>query len=259
MQAVIAVCVAIVFIGIFHITSEKLFTELPRKKSWEVYQKKYITDFLSNDNEKILETATEPGHVAYHTPNKLAEMLRNPTLQKILPAIVNIGIKPSSIVISEKSFVTNGGLYHTTKPVNYKPFFGSYSGLGDASTGELLLEYPAIPGVHSLSLAVAGYPLQESMQLFVKTGTGQKIPIKVPFNPQETWQEVVFENPGVPFSIVAVDGSPTTWLAIGLPTPIGRLSVWTKWLLSHWWIFGGAGLGFFVYSFLLRESRNYSY
>jgi len=258
MQAVIAICVAIVFIGIFHITSEELFTEIPRKKSWELYQKKYITDFLSNDNDKIFGTATEPGHVAYHSPNKLAEMLRNPTLRKILPAIVNIGIKPNSIVISDKSFVTNGGVYHTTKPVNYKPFFGSYSGTGDSSTGELLLEYPAILGVDHLSLAVAGYPLQESMQLFVKTGTGKKIPIKVPFNPQETWQEVVFENPGVPFSIVGVDGSPTTWLAVGLPTPIGRLSLWSKWLLSHWWIFGGAGLGFFVYSFLLRGSRNFS-
>jgi hypothetical protein len=257
MRASVAMGVAIMFGGIFHITSEKLFTDIPNRKSWEFYQKKYITEFLFNGDDKNFATASEPGHISYHTPKRLTEILNNPSLQKILPSILNMGITPSGIFNSEKTFEKNGGVYHTTSPLNYKPYFGSYTGIGDASTGELRLQYPALPGVPFLSISVAGYPRQEGMQLCVKTETGQNIPMHIPFNPQETWQEVVFKNPGVPFSIVAVDGSPSTWLAIGLPVPIGRISLWTKELLYKWWIFGALGAGFFASSFLLVGSSNY--
>jgi hypothetical protein len=98
------------------------------------------------------------------------------------------------------------------------------------------------------------------MELFLEKENGNKIPIPVPADPRETWHEVVFKNPGEPFSIVALDGSPSTWLAIGLPTPIGRLSLWTKWSLAHWWLFGAIGVGCFVARFLFNstESRKLS-
>jgi hypothetical protein len=94
------------------------------------------------------------------------------------------------------------------------------------------------------------------MGLVLVTPDGKQKPIQVRENPKETWHEVVFSNPGTAFSILAVDGSTKTWLAFSQPVPIGRFSIWTKWLLAKWWIFGAAGAGCFVAGCLFSSPEN---
>ena len=240
--------------GVFYQFSSKLLNQIYAKKALETYQSRNLISFLSKNN--ILDLSNKPFlHVPYPNAHELAQILRQKSLRDALPVSLQLGAVPDQIAISENSFLADSGVYQTTTPNNTKPHFGSYTKTGDASTGELRLEYPAPPAASRLSLAVSGYPLKDAMELFLETEDGRKIPIPIAANPRETWQEVVFKNPGVPFSIVAVDGSPTTWLAIGLPKPIGRLSVLTQWLLAHWWIFGAAGVGCFVGSALITGSK----
>ncbi|MFM8984247.1 MAG: hypothetical protein ACKOLA_15425, partial [Spartobacteria bacterium] len=225
------------------------------KKALEVFQEKKLSKFLSTDD--VLELQNKPFlHVPYPISQELAQILRQKSLRNVLPVSIQLGAAPEKIVNSDNSFIADGGVYQTTKPVNPKPHFGSYTKTGDASTGELRLEYPAPPAASRLSLLVSGYPLKDGMELFLETENRKKIPIRVNENPKETWHEAVFKNPGVPFSIIAVDGSPSTWVAIGLPTPIGRLSLWSKWLLAHWWFFGAVGVGCFVAGSLFSSTEN---
>jgi hypothetical protein len=165
----------------------------------------------------------------------------------VLPAGVNPGLAPSGVSVNQDAFVRNGGVYPTTKPENPRFHFGSYTNSGDLSTGEIRLDFPATQSVAAFQVLVAGYPRSEGMGLFLVTPDGKQKPIQVRENPKETWYKVVIKNPGEPFSILAVDGSPKTWLAIGLPVHIGPISLWVRWILENWWIFGALGMGCFIW------------
>jgi hypothetical protein len=117
------------------------------------------------------------------------------------------------------------------------------------------LDFPATQSMPCFQMLVAGYPLSEGMGLVLVTPDGKQKPIQVRENPKETWHEVVFSNPGTAFSILAVDGSTKTWLAFSQPVPIGRLSIWTKWLLANLWIFGAAGAGCFIAGSILSNKN----
>ena len=95
---------------------------------------------------------------------------------------------------------------------------------------------------------IAGYPLANGMRLFVETKDGEIHPIPIAADPKEHWQKVNVKNPGKPFTIVAIDGSATAWLAFSLPIPVGRLSHLIQWLLAHWWFFGAVGIACFLLS-----------
>ncbi len=253
-QVAVAVGVAIAAAGIFHIFSDDLLSEIPERKAIEPIQKNHIQTFLATNDLQALENKPHL-HIPYPSAKILAHILRQKALQDVLPAAIHPGLSPARKIFSESAFVANGGVYQTTKPVNPKPHFGSFTRAGNTSTGELRLGYPTAPAASRLSLAVSGYPLKEGMELFLETENGNKILIPVAADPRETWHEVVFNNPGVPFSIVAMDGSPSAWLAIGLPSPIGRLSIWTKWLLANWWNFGAVGAGCFVAGLLFKYTE----
>ena len=258
-QAAVAVGVAIAAAGIFHVFSDDLLSEIPERKALEPIQKNHLLAFFATNDLQALENKPHL-HIPYPSATILAQVLRQKSLQEIFPAAIHQGLTPARAIFSEKAFVANGGVYQTTQPVNPKPHFGSFTQAGDASIGQLRLEYPAAPAASRFLLLVSGYPLQDGMELFLETENGKKIPIRVNENPKETWHEVIFKNPGVPFSLVAVDGSPTAWLAIGLPTPIGRLTVFTQWILKYWWIFAGLGLGCLAAAFLINykgHNKNY--
>jgi hypothetical protein len=239
--------------GLLYFTSSGLIEEIASKKALEPIQKEYLLTFLKTDDPQVL--VGKPFlHVPYPDALSLAQMLREEKLREVLPSAVHPELAPWATSFNENAFVKNGGVWHTTKPANLRLHFGSYTNLGNLSTGEMRLDFPATSAVAAFQMLVAGYPLNEGMNLVLETPDGKRKPISVRENPKETWHEVIFANPGTPFSILAVDSSPNFWLAFSLPVPIGRLSIWTKWLLANWWIFGTFGAVSFASSFLLAGS-----
>lgn len=125
-----------------------------------------------------------------------------------------------------------------------------------------------------LKIFVAGYPVSsknmpssrikdlnlndsDKMDLFIEIESDGRIqPIEIASNPGETWSEIIFRNPGEPFSIIANDGSEKLWLAISTPVPIGRITFVVSLILHNWWIFGAAGVGCFVAGFLFSSTGN---
>jgi hypothetical protein len=240
----IAFGVAIVAGGLFHSLTRDLMVDIPAHNALEPIQKNHLLGFLSSGDTSVLENKPHL-HVPYPNAQRLAQILNNKDLQQFLPASIRMGIAPVKSLFSESSFVPNGGTYPTT-PGNPKPHFGSYSKSGDSTTGELRMYFATPPTSYGLILPIAGYPRGTGMSISLETQSAKVIPVRIQDNPKEAWQEIVIKNPGEPFAIVAVDGSPKTWLAIGFPAPVGQLSLWVGWILNHWYLFGAIGIGFFM-------------
>jgi hypothetical protein len=254
-QMLLVVQVMSVVGGLLHEASGKLCKDIIEKKALEPIQKKHLMAFLTTDDVQSL--SNKPAlHIPYPRPPHLAQILRVKKLREVLPSAIHLGLAPAGMSFTENAFVKNGGVYPTTKPENPRLHFGSYTNVGNLSTGEMRLDFSATQSAAAFQMLVAGYPLSEGMRLVLVTPDGKQNPIQVIENPKETWHEVIFPNPGTPFSILAVDSSQKFWQAFSQPVPIGRLSIWTKWLLANLWIFGAAGAGCFVAGILFIYLKN---
>ena len=254
-QMLFVVQVASVAGGLLYAVSGKLCEDFIAKKELEPIQAHNLMAFSTTDDVQSL-TNKPHLHIPYPSATRLAQILRVKKLREVLPSAVHRGLSPIVMSFNENNFIKNGGVYPTTKPANPRLHFGSFTAAGDLSTGEMRLDFPATQSAAAFQLLVAGYPLKESMRLVLETPDGKQRPIQVRENPKETWHEVIFPNPGTAFSILAADDSAKTWLAFSQPVPIGRLSIWTKWLLANLWIFGAAGAGCFVAGFLFSYTEN---
>jgi hypothetical protein len=251
-QVGLGVFVTVLMAGALSLMTKDLIISIPAKKALEPIQTKYLLSFMTTDQESVLEDKPRL-HIPYPNARRLAMMLRRDRLREILPAGLNCGLVPESFRRNDSVFLTNGGTPQSTTPVNLYPYFGSYTSAGVESTGKLRLDFLSFPSVDRFEMSIAGYPLANGMQLFVETKDGDIIPISIDSDPKEVWKKVNVNNPGKPFSIVAVDGSASSWLAFGLPTPIGRLSHLIQWLLTYWWVFGAVGSACFSLSAMMHE------
>ncbi len=252
-QMLLVVQVMSVAGGLLHEASEKFVAKIIEKKALEPIQAQHLMAFLTTDDVQYL-TNKPRLHIPYPSAPGLAQILRVKKLREVLPSAVHPGLSPIGMSFNENNFIKNGGVYPTTKPANPRLHFGSYTNIGNLSTGEMRLDFPTAQSAAAFQMLVAGYPLSEGMRLVLVNPDGKQNPIQVKKNPKETWHEVIFQNPGTPFSILAVDSSQKFWLAFSQPVPIGRLSIWTKWLLANLWIFGAAGAGCFVAGFFVSYS-----
>ena len=246
-QVGLGVFVTVLMGGALSLMTKDLIISIPAKKALEPIQTGHLLSFIATDQVSALEDKPSL-HIPYPEARRLAMMLRRKRLREILPAGLNPGLAPESIIRNDSIFLTNGGAPQSTPPVNMHPYFGSYTAAGQESTGKLRLDFSIIPPVDRFDMYIAGYPLANGMRLFVETKDGEIHPIPIAADPKEHWQKVNVKNPGKPFSIVAIDGSATAWLAFGLPIPVGRLSHLRQWLLAHWWVFGAVGIACFLLS-----------
>jgi hypothetical protein len=205
-------------------------------KTLEPVQARHLISYMHS--EKVEALRDKPFlHIPILHPEYLTRILPDKKLQKVLPPILNPGLPPGPLRGNDSAFILSGGIVDSLRPTYSKPHYSSYARSGNENMGELRLDFDPFPATYEFEISVAGYPLARDMQLYMETDDGEKIPIPVQSDPKGEWQKAVIKNSGKSFSIVAVDGSPTSWLAVGLPIPVGRLSYPTSWLLSHWWIF----------------------
>lgn len=173
-------------------------------------------------------------HIPYPDAGRLASILASPELREILPADINHSAKCLAVTENPAgSFIKNG--YYQTTPKNIDTTLGSYTVQGNGTMGQATLTYSSKVANGVVEVPVAGYPLNKGMKLEIEEG-GQRIPMTVENNPQESWgvaHAILFSNQ---FSIVVTDSSNTTWLAVGPPSVRSRLDSFTDRLLSHYYL-----------------------
>jgi hypothetical protein len=244
-QALLVLQVACVAGGLGYNFSKKLCDEIAAKKALEPIQAGHLLNFFATDDLQFLSDKPLQ-HIPYPSASRLAQILRLGKLREVLSPALHPGLAPAAVSLNQDAFVKNSGVDQTTKPQYSHFYYGSYTELGNRSMGEIRLDFAASQSATAFQMLVAGYPLREGMRLVLETPDGKQHPISVGKDPKETWHKVVLPNPKSPFSILAIDGNSKFWLAFSLPTPIGRFSIFSQWLLANWWIFGVLGAVLFV-------------
>jgi hypothetical protein len=198
-------------------------TDLPRwltnKKNDNLAEQLNTRHYLASGNIQDL-TDKGPMGIPYPDPNRLAMILSWPEIRKILPGNL-MPLKPITIQNKpEGTFITNG--YFPTTGNATDSTLGSYhsEGPGDGAIGEAIIQFSS--NQNEVKFDVAGFPLNEGMKLEIEQN-GHRKPVSIKDNPKESWKTVYAKVDKGPFSIRITDSSTTTWMAITMPLPLGRI------------------------------------
>ena len=90
---------------------------------------------------------------------------------------------------------------------------------------------------------VAGDVRARGMQLLLRpVGGGRDTPVRPPLVAGAGWTAVSVRCPDGPFTVVAIDESPTAWFAFRQPAEIGWASSTAESMIQQSWAFGAAAI-----------------
>ncbi|HWY77600.1 MAG TPA: hypothetical protein VN281_18425, partial [Verrucomicrobiae bacterium] len=209
---------------------------IPEREFFQRMQLETTRAFLATDDLKVIADRPRTYRLRPDNAQIEADLLRNPIIQKILPACVR---KPLTIVPDDRA--THGFALNTCMPVERnatnEPWWGSCDGTGKG--GPRVFE--SMPVAKSpfpfLEIPVAGYPGQGGTVITleasrVDSGTSENVrPRKIP---EAHWVDAIVPAPPGDFKIAAKAESDAKWLAFKEPRELGRLSYWSMRIVAAW-------------------------
>lgn len=183
------------------------------------------------------------GYVATHDPkyligdhpylnaNRLANLLDDPTIRKILPTIVRPALPLEFHQNTSDAFVANGYPAELTTPP-YEKGWGSYSPLGRKARGTMESE-----SFHSelpyLQFEVAG-SLARGLSLSLRDDeTGKEVRVNSRVGLNENWRPAIVPRPGAKVHIIANDDTEKKWFAFREPRELGRFGYYAQRAISN--------------------------
>gem|GEM_PF-1323635 len=228
LNVVVKVWGGLVLVGIYVLTIQAL----PDIKATKMMYRNYLTTvrtFISTDNFNILRQQGTP----YPFPEVLAHFLKLPRFRSLLPSSLAITplIPASESSSSDNPFVPNG-FYPTTKQRG-EEVWGSYNGLANLAVGRFNSVTIKPTSHRFLEIPVSGYLSQTDLTLSLEI-QGEKQTIKLTPHrlAREGWVSIFVRNPKQPFKIVAEDQRQDLWFAFAMPRGVGRLSMYSQYLLE---------------------------
>ncbi|NJO18078.1 MAG: hypothetical protein HC877_20815 [Thioploca sp.] len=207
--------------------------------SWPAIQQKHFqgVEQLKNTREfirtgQISALQNKPFlHIPYPDPNRLAYLLANPKLRRILPHTLTV----PPLLQSEQpnsSFIVDG-FYPSTGKYQNEITLGSYNSAGNSAIGRF--ESTSLQYQHSfLEIPVAGYLGEKDLTLqLVIEGQANSIMVTPPRLAKESWVSCYVRTPNRPFKLVAIDNNPNSWFAFAMPRSLGWLSFISIWVLEQ--------------------------
>jgi len=238
-SVLVAIFWCVVLIGsLFRKADKTLRDDLASKRDMSKIEELNTRNYLqSGDANYIINKPLL--QIPYPDADRLVLILSSPEVRKILPSAISPGISPTEVLQdSLNGFIKNG--YYPATPPMVGASWGSYTSAGDAATGTITLNYIE-PQAGHIFIPIAGYPLRDSIEFSVEQD-GRTVPFTLQENPKESWAYADAKINKGPFSIRLADESKTTWLAVGNPLPAGRFDHLTNIVVSHYYMFLGAGL-----------------
>lgn len=194
--------------------------------------------FVATDNPACL--LDKPfGEVPYPDAGGLVELLRDPSLLRIMPVACRPPLKLERDEKSDASLVLNGCPPGTPRQ-EFMPVWGNCSN-GVAVTGHFVSK-PLCATLPKLSLKLYCGPRMEGVSLqLVEQSTGRRIELR----PEVTgrWQAIMVSAPQNPFRLEVTNQNHDAWVAVGEINQWGRLSYYALLLLNHAVVILLAGLG----------------
>jgi hypothetical protein len=210
--------VAAVFVGAAALGFQKLSSGpgnevlLPMEENVRAYVATHDRQHLTGDHP-------------YPDANRLAELLDDPTLRKILPAIIRPVLPLALRRETGHAFVASGYPAQLATP-SYERSWGSYSQSGREARGSMETEdfRPALP---YLQFEIAG-ALRDGTSLTLRDETGHEVRFNSPARLNENWRPAIVPVPGVKVHLVGNDDTTTRWFAFREPRELGRFSYYSQ-------------------------------
>jgi hypothetical protein len=180
-------------------------------------------------------------------------VLAFPNVAAILPA----NVRPPLTALSTESnpidsFVPGG--FAPSTPKRSEVTLGNYGVRANAAAGQASIRFEAKRDA-LLAVPVAGYPLAGGNKIEI-VQDGQRRPVTLSDNPENTWGIAYANVKKGPFSLVLSDAGSNTsnanWFAIEAPHVVGRLDALTKRILDNNLLFILLGM---IFGFALLARR----
>ncbi len=205
---------AVSAVGIRRVTEEMLTVHVPLHHQWTRQHLTNVRQFLITDNVREFVELKGPQEVPYHTPSMLATWLEHPYIRQILPAAVRqpLDIRPPS------ASAETGSLSLPPQP---PPVFDSYVAGGASGKARFESQSVTCRAQSHLRFEVASSASWSGLRLSLKgVESGEETTVGPPWLAPVGWAAIAVRCPVGPFTVVAVDSSPTSWFAFRQPAEI---------------------------------------
>lgn len=188
-----------------------------------------VRRYVQGGYASVIDTAM-PWNLPYPDKQRLKMMLSDKTIRDILPASARPQLAVGAF---SGGFSINGMPAAVPRPQGRLGAYGSYApGTGNENTADM-----TSIGMHSrfpyLRFAVAGFAGTKDLAMSVDSDDGTTShPVAPKVSAGETWATVTVATPSTNFVVHARDNDRAAWFAFAAPVEIGRLSLWTEWLLQ---------------------------
>jgi len=160
--------------------------------------------------------------IPYPDSIRLAILLDDPVIQKILPVNVRAPVPIEMHTKTGDAFVSNGHPSQLRR-IPYVKTWGSFSEKGSGARGSSESEvfHPQLP----LLLFEQAAPTQKGISLQLRNEeSGRTLRVEGKTRIEHSWRSVVVTAPGRDVKVIAEDDNSDTWFAFREPRELGRLS-----------------------------------
>jgi hypothetical protein len=220
----------LVVVGIYTLMIQAI-PEITVKRLTSKDQLNNVRTFLRTGDFKVIKSYPA---APYPAPELLADYLKRPKFQSLLPSsLATPAVVPVNREEETPTFVKNG-IYPSTK-TRGEEMLGSFNNMkGNAATGRFESARISPPSQTFTEIPVSGYLGEKGMSLsLVVEGSNKPIELTPYKVVREGLIPIYVRTPEKPFRIVAVDNNPELWFAFAAPRGIGKLSVYSQWLLRY--------------------------
>jgi hypothetical protein len=171
------------------------------------------------------------GDHPYSDAKRLANLLDDPTIRKILPTIVRPALPLEFHQHTGDAFVANGYPAQLTTPP-YEKAWGSYSRSGREGRGAMESESFRSELAY-LQFEVAGSLARGLSLSLVDDGTGKEVRVNSKVRLNENWRSAIVPLPGTKVHIIASDDNEKKWFAFREPRELGRFGYYARHAVSN--------------------------
>lgn len=188
-----------------------------------------VAGYVATGDLKYLDKGTRP--IPYADATRLAMLLDDPSIRRILPAIVREPVRLENKSDGNAAFIPHGYPPSVANP-EYERVWGSLTGAGVVARGSMETQ-PITPHSHYLQFDIAGY-LRSGMTLSLR-GAQAPHPARL-FVPvervDEYWRRGYVALPQATVQVTATDENDSDWFAFREPRELARWSYYTLRLIA---------------------------
>jgi hypothetical protein len=225
----LAAWLAIGAVGIANLSRATLEKDGRERRQWSQEYVRGVRHYVMSGDLATLAEKRGPDGLPYFSAPMLAGWLGHPYIRHILSPVIRAPIPLRAAAGAEATFV------QSASPKDLIPIWDSYAGGRAKARGRFESEPTECREFGRVRFEVAGGARDSQIRLALKdTSTGDETPIRPGLGSGSGWTSVSVRCPPHPFTVIAVDDSPTEWLAFRQPTETGPLSALAESAMQGW-------------------------